>query len=248
MRTRKTYADRDVSNFDLSISDLMSALCGIFVLIMICVVFKLNRTKAEYNSKNKKAEEYYSMQYDLYLDLTEEFEKKLKEWNAEITSDLTIRFKDTDNQNPMFEADKAILNEKYKKIFADFFPRLVGIISQEKYKDQIDELRIEGHTSFDPSLTSTSALRNKDYKEGMELSQERTREVMLCCLDYIPERREEIQKNIAAIGYSNSRPVNIYEDIDEDRKASRRVEFRIKTRAEKVIEELADVEFKLKHE
>lgn len=248
MRTRKKYTGRDSVGFDLSVSDLMSALCGIFVLIMICTIVQLNVTRAEYNSKNKKAEEYYSMQNDLYLDLTEEFKDNLEDWNAEITKDLSIRFKDTDNKNPMFKADEAVLNPKYEIILADFFPRLVDVINQKKYKDEIDEIRIEGHTSIDPHLQKNFESRNKDFKEGMELSQERTREVMLFCLTTIPEQREEVQKNIAAIGFSNSRPVNIYSELNEDRKASRRVEFRIKTRAEKVIEELRDLEFKEKYE
>jgi outer membrane protein OmpA-like peptidoglycan-associated protein len=239
MRTRKQYTDGDTSNFDLSISDLMSALCGIFALIMICVVVLLNTTKAEYNSKNKKAEEYYSKQKELYDDLNEEFKNDLKKWNAEITPDLTIRFKDS---NVLFEPWKADLRPEFKNILHDFFPRLIIILEKPQYKAEIDEIRIEGHTARERKKSF-----NQDYKEGMELSQERTREVMLYCLNGLKNKdREWVQSNIAAIGYSLSRPVKVADEINWE--VSRRVEFKIKTKAEKVIEELADKEFKIAHE
>ncbi|MBR4247699.1 MAG: hypothetical protein IKQ13_11975 [Treponema sp.] len=239
MRTRKRYTEGDSVGFDLSISDLMSALCGIFALIMITVVVQLNTTKAEYIAKNKTAEEYYSMQHDLYKELNKEFEKDLEKWNAEITPDLTIRFKDS---NVLFEPWKANLKQGFKKILNDFFPRLIVILEKKTYKEEIEEIRIEGHTARE----SRKSL-NQDYKEGMELSQERTREVMLHCLKTLKnDDREWVQSNIAAIGYSLSRPVKNNNEINWE--ASRRVEFKIKTRAEKVIEEMADKNFKVEHE
>lgn len=243
MRTKKRYTTQESVNFDLSISDLMAGLCGIFVLVLITVIMQLNNTKQEYASKNQKAEEYRQMRDDLYDDLMKEFAENLQEWNAEIDEDLTIIFRSEDEKNPMFQADKSELNIRYKEIFSDFFPRLVKILNMEngnkgKYIDNVEEIRIEGHTSIDKRSRSTLELRNNDYEVGMVLSQERTREVMLFCLNTVPNEREEIQKNIAAIGYSNSRPVTRYVDSEKNRKASRRVEFKIKTCSEEVLEEI----------
>lgn len=241
MRTKKRYTEGESVGFDLSISDLMSALCGIFALIMITVVVQLNTTKAEYIAKNQKAEEYYSMQHDLYEELNKEFEKDLKKWNAEITPDLTIRFKDS---NVLFEPWKANLKPDFQKILNDFFPRLIIILEKEPYKEEIEEIRIEGHTAREGRKSL-----NQDYKEGMELSQERTREVMLHCLGTLKNTdREWVQSNIAAIGYSLSRPVRNKDNNEINWEASRRVEFKIKTKAEKVIEEMADNKFKVEHE
>ena len=239
MRTKKHHTEGEATGFDLSISDLMSGLCGIFILIMIAVILQLNTTKAEYMAKNKKAEDYYSMQTALYDELMEEFQDDLQKWNAEITDDLTIRFKDT---NVLFEPWKAELKPAFQNILDDFFPRLITILEKEQFKNEIEELRIEGHTAREQRLSY-----NQDYKEGMELSQERTREVMLHCLNQLGNTdREWVQSNIAAIGYSLSRPVKDGDTINWEK--SRRVEFKIKTRAEKVIEELADKGFKLAHE
>ena len=240
MRTKKRYTESESAGFDLSISDLMSALCGIFTLVMITVVVQLNMTKAEmikakaeYTAKNQKAEEYYSMQNALYDELNKEFDKDLKKWNAEITSDLTIRFKDS---NVLFEPFKSDLKPAFQNILTNFFPRLIRILINETYRNEIEEIRIEGHTAREQNKKL-----NQDYKEGMELSQERTREVMLYCLGTIRnDDREWVQKNIAAIGFSLSRPVsNDNGEINWD--ASRRVEFKIKTKAEKVIEEIKDL-------
>ena len=62
MRTKRFKYFEGDGGYDLSISDLMSGLCGIFILIMIAVILQLNTTKSEYMAKNKKAEDYYSMQ------------------------------------------------------------------------------------------------------------------------------------------------------------------------------------------
>ncbi|OJF77350.1 MAG: hypothetical protein BKP49_02485 [Treponema sp. CETP13] len=233
MRTRKTFSEKENSSFDLSISDLMAALCGIFALIMIVVIVQLNLSKSEYVSKNKKAEEYYSMQNNLYKELTEEFKDDLEKWNAEITPDLTIRFTDSE---VLFEPDKAILKNSFKTILSNFFPRLITVLKQDDYKNEIEEIRIEGHTATNERMS-----KNQDYTTGMVLSQERTTNVMLYSLNALSENREWVQKNIAAIGYSNSRPVIIDNKINS--KASRRVEFKIKTKAEKVVEDLATKDF-----
>ena len=56
---------------------------------------------------------------------------------------------------------------------------------------------------------------------------------MFYCLNTIPKQRNEVQKNLIAIGYSNSIPA---ENIEQ----SRRVEFSIRTRAENVIEKIEE--------
>ena len=101
MRSRKFFTEGESLNFDISISDLMSALCGIFALVMITIVVQLNMEKAEYTSKNAKAENYYSMQQELYQDLLEEFENDLEKWNAEITKDYEPKY---DLTNPFTTA------------------------------------------------------------------------------------------------------------------------------------------------
>ena len=44
MRTKKIERNEKGSNFDLSISDLMAALCCIFVIFLVLTIEKLNKT------------------------------------------------------------------------------------------------------------------------------------------------------------------------------------------------------------
>lgn len=119
MRSKRVNLDDNTSNFDLSISDLMAALCCIFVLICISVIIQLNKSKIEFDFKNAIAEKYGNMQNELYLDLQKEFGDDLEKWNAEIDpKTLSIRFMGNEVN---FDADKANLKPKYQAILQDFF-------------------------------------------------------------------------------------------------------------------------------
>lgn len=151
---------------------------------------------------------------------------------------MTFHFADKDT---LFTPEKSDLQEPFAKILDEFFPRLIKIISNQEYAGKILEIRIEGHTAVNKSQT-----REEDYRTGMKLSQERTREVLFHCLqktnlleDKIQgeDAHEWIRKRIAAIGYSNSIPAtNESGKIDWDK--SRRVEFKIKTNDESVLTEI----------
>lgn len=241
MRTRRIKSETQTSSYDLSISDLMAALCCIFLVFLSKTVLQLNLQKAEYAAKNEVAEDYRNMQSSLYQNLFDEFETDFKKWNLTLTPDLTFHFKDDD---ALFKKDSAELQLQFEKILDDFFPRLIKVISNENYADKIEEIRIEGHTAENIWQT-----RDEDYRTGMELSQERTREVLFYCLQNTKLKENKIQnedpiewirKKIAAIGYSNSIPFT-----DEtgriDWEKSRRVEIRIKTNSDAVITDIQNL-------
>lgn len=241
MRTRRIKTESSSSSFELSISDLMAALCSIFLLFLVVTVIKLNQQKAEYTAKNGVAENYRSMQSSLYQDLQEEFQENLSEWNIEITPDLTFHFKDADT---LFESEKSDLQWRFTEILDNLFPRLVKVISSPKYVNEIQEIRIEGHTAKNPNLSLAD-----DYRTGMELSQQRTTAVLLYCIENTKLPFEKIQgedslewvrKRIVAIGYSNSIPI-ASNFTKEEKKMNRRVEIKIKTKAEDAITEIQNL-------
>lgn len=202
-------------DFNLSISDMMSALCAIFVLLCIGIILQLKQI----------SEHYVRTKYTLYDELNKEFYADLKNWNAEIDSEnLSIRFKDPD---VLFVMNQSVLRNSYKQILDDFFPRLLKVVSN--YENLIEEIRIEGHSSEAIERIKTGRITERqDYEEGMELSQARTRSVLSYCLNdtKYPKENEWIRSKIIAIGYSKSHPVKVNGKIDWN--ASRRVEFRIK--------------------
>ena len=75
----------------------------------------------------------------------------------------------------LFSSGSAELQPKFKEILNDFFPRYVAILSNEKYVNDIEEIRIEGHTS---SEWRVEVPAEQAYFNNMELSQNRTRKVL----------------------------------------------------------------------
>lgn len=231
-----TLGDKKIS-YDLSISDLMVAVSCIFLLFLTIVIIELNRQNAKYEEKNGKAGEYIDMQKELKKALEEEFRDDFREdkWDAYISDDLTIHFRD---EQIMFAPNSTEVTDGFKSILDDFFPRLINVLADKEFSDNILEIRIEGHTARDPKYSL-----EEDYERGMVTSQQRTTNVLFYCLQNTKLLSETIggeesyswvRKRIAAIGYSSSLPV-LKKNGEPDLTASRRVEIKIRTKAEEVI-------------
>src|SRR5574344_852483 len=245
MRTKRFRFFESDGGYDLSISDLMSALCCIFILVTISIVASLKE-------KNSLADKYQELQQDLFLDLQDEMGADLEKWGATIDPDtLTIRFSSDDG----FDARSPELKTGYKKVLQEFFPKLVSILQQDKYKNEIEEIRIEGFTAPD-RMDEQGEGSEHDYTSGIQLSQERKMNVLIYSLEntnYSQEtdpakkkdKKEWIRKHIVSNGYSLSRPLGndgklIEENrklTDEEKAATRRVEFRIKTNSDKIVQQ-----------
>lgn len=97
------------------------------------------------------------------------------------------------------------------------------------FKNSIEEVRIEGHTS---SRWNSGSSKDEAYFLNMNLSQGRTRSVLsyIYGLDSVMPDRSWIKKNIAAVGYSSSKI--ILKDGIEDAEHSRRVTFKLISNSE----------------
>lgn len=213
----------------LSVSDLMAGLMMVFLLIAIIFMIHAER---ERRTVTDVALLYERLRLELYNDLLNEFEDDLDEWGAELDEDLTFRFS---REDLLFDRGETDLQPQFQNILSDFFPRYVRIIHQPKYRDDISEVRIEGHTS------SAWGDRSEDeaYILNMALSQERTREAASFLLDLseIDDVKPWVKTNLTANGLSSSRLV-LTEDGEEDEVRSRRVEFRVVTDADQRIEDI----------
>jgi outer membrane protein OmpA-like peptidoglycan-associated protein len=211
----------------VSISDLMSVLMMIF--LFVSVTYMLDVTK-ERNAIKEIAVTYDRLQNELYNDLYTEFKSDLRKWNADIDKQtLSVRFEAPD---VLFTAGSSELQERFKEILNDFFPRYSAILTGEKYRDDVEEIRIEGHTS---SEWSDEATPDEAYFNNMELSQDRTRVVLGYVLDNSSIKDKEwIRDRLTANGLSSSKK-KLNADGTENLEKSRRVEFRVRTNAEKRI-------------
>lgn len=127
----------------ISLSDLMTGLMMLFMLIAIAFMLKVQADEAR---RKHEAEQHRQIRQELYRDLNAAFKDRLPEWSAVLTQDLILSF-----QGPevLFDLGKADLKFRFRQILQDFFLPYVQIITSPKYKASIQEIRIEGHTSSD---------------------------------------------------------------------------------------------------
>jgi len=208
----------------ISLSDLMTGMMMIFMLIAIAYMVKVEADAAK---AHKIAILYEQTRDDLYNDLNNEFKDDLPKWGAELDKNLIIRFKEPD---VLFDTGKDVLKPKFEEILGNFFPRYVRIITSDKYKNSIQEIRIEGHTS---SVWNSTTSPDDAYYLNMELSQSRTRSVLKYVLRLadVDVARDWLRKYTTANGLSSSKPI-LNDDGTENPDKSQRVEFRIRTDAD----------------
>lgn len=241
----------------IPLSDLMTGLMMMFMLIAVFFMLqvesdakaavtaaqqaendaaskKLSAEAAEVQAKKIKevAQIYNLMKEELYQDLRVEFDKSLASWGADLDQDLTVRFREPD---VLFNSGEDNLKDRFKRILEDFFPRYTRILMSDKYRDSIEEIRVEGHTSsYWKGQTPEEA-----YFVNMELSQARTRTTLRYILN-IPRlsgQYEWLRSRLTANGLSSSK-VRLNSDGTENRTASQRVEFRVRTNADARISQI----------
>lgn len=190
------------------------------------------------------AREYDNIKEQLYQSLMRAFGSRLASWHATIDRDtLSIRFQAPDI---MFDEGRSELKKGYENILDEFFPKYIKVLN--RYRDDIEEVRIEGHTnSNSPADSSCPAGRNCGYYYNMELSQNRARAVLQYCMnmDRVASDKGWLVKRLTANGLSFSHMIcqdgkeSGCAEGYEDKQLSRRVEFRVRTNAEKQLEEIA---------
>ncbi len=206
----------------------MSGLMLVFLFIAIGFMI-------EVESEKQKMEDVTASYRDTKADLNEilyaEFEKDLHLWEATITKDNSVVFH---SPKVLFKISKSDINNEFKTILEDFFPRYIKILTLEKYKNEIKEVRVEGHTSDTWGILTSK----KDiYLNNMQLSQARAYEVLSYCYslddERIIEHRQWLETNFRANGMAFSK-------LKEKEKA-RRVEFTIQMKSEDKLLEILNM-------
>lgn len=219
--------------FSFSIGDLMAGVLFIFVLLLASSMLEIQE-KAERDAEI--ASRYNNIKSDIYFDIAKEFKDDLSQWNAVVDeNDLSIRFSldESGAKVSYFDSGRPDVKQEFKNVLDEFFPKYLGIIANPKYRDSIEEIRIEGHTDS-----------NGGYMLNVGLSQERAKNVLDYCLNMagkdpdLKEMMEWAQYKITANGLSYSHPI-LNADGSENKDLSRRVEFKVRTNAEAQLEEIA---------
>lgn len=219
-----TEVEQENEEHWIAVSDLMSGLMIVFLLISVMYLVIVEQ-------KNEEIERvvvlYEDLREELYKDLYAEFEQDLPRWGAQLDEDLRLRFTNTDL---LFELGESSLRNEFAAIIDDFFPRYLAILSSDQYRDEIKEVRIEGHTS---SAWSQAEDSDEAYMRNMALSQARTRSALgyIIDLEAVSHEKLWLRERLTANGLSSSQLIT-RGDGSEDEDRSRRVEFVVVTDAE----------------
>ena len=234
----------------ISVSDLMAGLMILFLFIAISYMVKTQKEDEMYIMIEQ---EYELAQDAIYNALFDEFEDDLERWDAVINKDnLAFIFLSPD---VLFESRKSTLQQEYKEILDDFFPRYIVTLDRVVYpikmedkntgelitvdrraKDNISAIRIEGHANI--LAPREYYTQNQKFLYNMTLSSDRAQSVLSYVLNLdLNDQQPWVRDNVRAVGYSSSKPVfNSFNEMDLNR--SRRVEFRIVLDAQEKLFEL----------
>jgi outer membrane protein OmpA-like peptidoglycan-associated protein len=222
-------------NYWIPLSDLMTVLMVIFLFISISYMLDVRNKQAE---RDKIFEDFKNTKLDLLKELQTEFKDDFRKdkWNAVLdTADLSIKFV---NEKVLFDFQESSLKPEFQAVLTNFFPRYLKILLKPQYKDKISEVRIEGHTDI-----------KGDYIYNLELSQDRTRNVLKylldlsCCTALNSEEKSKLRFWLTANGLSFGRTLDTdgnltaFSNKPPDDLKCRRVEFRIVTTSSKLVEE-----------
>jgi outer membrane protein OmpA-like peptidoglycan-associated protein len=224
---------RQTSNW-VSLSDMMTGLMLIFLLISILTISHVVQRESE---RNELVKDFENTKSEMYDELVRTFGGKQDEWGIEITKDLSIKF---ENPDVLFDYLSSEITPEFQSILDEFIPKYVAIVNNPKYSDKIKEVRIEGHTAdWD------------DYLYTIELSQDRSNAVLAYILEseYFKSLsagdRDKIKFWFTSNGLGNGRTID---DVGEytfySEKTisaqSRRVEFRIVTTSDELVEQIVN--------
>ena len=229
----------------ISFSDVMTGLMIIFLFISISYMLEVQKKQKE---RDEIFEEFKATKEELYNEINKEFKADFQKWQVKLDKDLSIKFT---NPDVLFESGETDIRPMFENILNSFLPRYFDIILQNKYKDKLAEIRIEGHTDKVPA----PEYDNDPYIANLLLSQRRSAEVVKYFrnMDYYHnlsiEKIHLIEYLLTANGLSYGRTVDkngeltIFTGNPIDNDKSRRVEFRIITTSEKLVEKvLKDIE------
>ena len=226
------------NNVWMSVSDLMTGLMVIFLFIAIAYIKRVQDNQSVLT-------QYVENRQELHDKLVAEFKEEAEKGKISIHGDLSMRF---ENAQTLFEQGSWALTPAFQEELANYIPRYLGILLNASMKDKIREIRIEGHTDNVPY----PQLDADPYFANLVLSQRRALNVMQFIRNlpeyqqYSEEDKELLEYWFTANGLSYGRALDDKSDYVHrtkqkiNKSKSRRVEFRLITAGEEMLEEFVE--------
>ena len=230
----------NTDNSWISFSDIMTGLMVIFLFISVSYIVEVQKKQKE---RDIIFEEFKATKEQLYAELENEFKDDFKDWQVELDKDLSIKFT---NPEVLFLSGRAEIRPNFESILNEFMPRYFNILLKPEYQNKISEIRIEGHTDAVPAPQFDS----DPYIGNIKLSQMRSAEVLKYFrrMDYFrnlsDSEEQKLQFWLTANGLSYGRTLDDNKQLTvisgnpTNNNYSRRVEFRIVTTSETLVEQV----------
>ena len=145
----------------------------------------------------------------------------------------------TFSSDVLFSFNSAALTAESKGTLQKVIPTYLDVLLQDRFRDYIAEIIIEGHTDTDG-----------DYASNMKLSYQRAYSVAEFCIDskngLSKEKIEQLTALLTVNGRSWSHPVYVKDGQGNntskvDMAASRRVEIKFRLKEDEMIEKIAEI-------
>lgn len=221
-------------NVWLSVSDLMTGLMVIFLFVAIAYISRVQKNQSVLT-------DYVETKNEMHDKLVKEFAGDTLKWQMAIGKDLTMKFKEP---TVLFATGSCELTPRFKQILDEFLPRYFTILLNDSLSNKIQEIRIEGHTDDVPipRYDSDPYIANAMLSQQRALSVIRYFRNMPAYQKYSPEQQHQLEFWLTANGLSYGKSVDSDGEYTQksgnpiDKDLSRRVEFRIVTTGDEVLE------------
>lgn len=226
------------ANVWMSVSDLMTGLMIIFLFIAIAYISKVQ-------SNQSVLKDFVDNKTNMHERMIEKFRSEMQNGTITIGGDLSMRFEKAET---LFPSGSDELTPEFKRTLSEIIPKYLDLLLTDSLRGEIKEIRIEGHTDN----TAYPKLNADPYMANLILSQRRAANVMAFIRslpsykNYSEEERNLLDYWFTANGLSYGRAldsdgnVSLLTGRPIDAEKSRRVEFKIITSGEEVLEDFIE--------
>jgi len=219
---RANNHEADENHFWISISDLMTSLLFVFILILAYMIL-------EYQDKDQQAQQQilaFQKNIEARVELLETLENMLKKRNIQVEIDRdegTMRI----TKEKLFDSAKADIKVNKKWIIQGVTNELLMLMKEKKFRKAINTIFIEGHTD--------SVRLDKGHHgfrwTNMELSSQRAINTFLLMDEQSEGRFSKLtntsgQALVSYSGYADTRPIKgVSNSTRQGRERNRRIQF-----------------------
>ncbi len=218
-------------NFWPTFTDLLSVIILVILLVLVSYIFmaqiSTQKTQEIQEMINERINEIIGFREKIARDLNKKFSSSHLAIDVDEKTEAIIF-----SGEVLFRTNSARIRPEFKKMLEKFIPKYVDVLLAKKYRNNISQIIIEGHTDDRGS-----------YMYNLDLSQRRAFNVVKYILsDEFPDfkYKDRLKNYITANGKSESVLIKNKDD-SINRKKSRRVVFKFNLKDRYLINKMKNV-------